>query len=365
MIVSDDCGTGTGIRMSIDDRDILGRYTVGDIDLGSRVGKEKGVIPSGTLITPDIINRFKNNKVVDIRVRTPLKCAHGKGLCAKCYGINEEGRLHEPGTNVGIIAAHALGEPATQLSMSSFHTGGIVGTKGTQATSWFDRLNQLLIMPKKLPGSAVLSEAEGNIETVTKDAAGGWDIYVKGQRHYVPSNRELTVKKGDHVKKGDALTGGPKNPREMLRLTGLNSVQSYLVNEIQKHYKNSAPLSRRNTETFVRAMTNLSEVKDPGSHPDLLRGDLASTSEIEDFNRKLPKDKKLVLHHPVLKGAAMLPLDLQEDWIARLQSRSLKDTIIDAASEGWRSVLHSTHPIPAMARGSEFGLGTKEEPWLY
>jgi len=776
MIVSEDCGTGTGIRMGIDDRGIIGRYTVGDIDLGSRIGKDKGVIPNGTLVTPDLLNRFKNNKIADIRIRTPLKCAHGKGLCAKCYGINEEGKLHEVGTNVGVIAAQALGEPATQLSMNcvasgtlvsvlnpkdlmeiltldqlwnkidstvdndngletkissgwkvwdydrftrvytiqrhlpddvmnlvrledghavvvqgnhpnwarrcivicphcggddpvkfvghwklssrtnpktsvrcpsckgtfsifrslyedqqeivvdaknlenmemgtssvwvpgkdsqktrlplppyllgifvtegnvrrlktmprmkegrkhrntasyglhwkilsadisqkfgavrtrikaelkkakliftepspkilqlndtelsrnlwqqcgihsyrktlppgwavlssigrldllsglidgdgtitknkicfdttsvalvsqvtalvlslggipavystpwrryskhqgyrvsftlpvrltgvkrnkpvdgpaykgsyrkvvsvkpvsyegwtydlateskaftangirthnSFHTGGIVGARGTQAASTFTRLNQLLGLPERLPGSAVLSQADGHIEKIDKDPAGGWDVFIKGQRHYVPGSRELVVKRGDAVKKGDAITLGPKNPREMLKLTGLNSVQSYLVNEIQGVYKNTSPLSRRNTETFVRALTNLSEVKDPGSHPELLRGDMSPTSEIEDFNRKLPKDKKAIIHSPVLKGAAMLPLDLQEDWIALLQSRGLKQTIINAASEGWRSLVHSTHPIPGMARGSEFGKGTEKEPWLY
>lgn len=365
MIVDEDCGTNKGLRFSIDDRDVLGRYSAGDIKLGVKGGKEKGVIPSGTLITPDVLNRLKNNKVSDIRARSPLKCAHGTGLCAKCYGVNENGELQPRGTNVGIIAAQALGEPATQLSMNAFHTGGVVGAKGTAAVSTFDRLDQLLGMPKRLPGAAVLSATDGEVEKVQKDPAGGWSVFVKGQRHYVPGTRELLVKKGERVKKGEALTSGPKNPREMLKLVGKNPVQSYLVDEIQRVYKNEAPISRRNTETFVRALTNLSVVKNAGDSPELLPGDHAPTSEIEEFNSNLKEGKKPVVYEPILSGVDMLPLDLQEDWIARLQSRNLRSTVLDAASEGWRSQLHSTHPIPGMAYGKEFGKGTPGKEHLY
>jgi DNA-directed RNA polymerase subunit beta' len=365
MIVDDDCGTNKGLRFSINDRDLLGRYSVGDIKLGNKAGKDKGIIPSGTLITPDLINRLKNNKVSDIRARSPLKCIHGKGLCAKCYGTNENGELQPIGTNVGIIAAQALGEPATQLSMNAFHTGGVVGAKGTTAVSTFDRLDQLLGMPKTLPGAAVLSNTDGDVDRVQKDPAGGWSVFIKGQRHYVPSSRDLLVRKGSKVKKGEAITSGPKNPREMLKLVGKNPVQSYLVDEIQKVYQNEAPLSRRNTETFVRALTNLSLVKNAGDHPELLPGDHAPTSKIEDFNSKLQSGKKPVTYEPILSGVDMLPLELQEDWLARLQSRNLRSTVLDAASEGWRSEVHSTHPIPGMAYGKEFGKGTPENPHLY
>jgi hypothetical protein len=86
---------------------------------------------------------------------------------------------------------------------------------------------------------------------------------------------------------------------------------------------------------------------------------------LTDFNRKLPSGKKMVEHEPILSGVDILPLDLHEDWIARLQSRNLRQTLIDAASEGWRSELHSTHPIPGMAYAKEFGRGTDKEPWLY
>jgi DNA-directed RNA polymerase subunit beta' len=367
MVVSDDCGTKKGIRFPVGSRDLLGRYTVGDVRLGRRGGKDKGVIPDGTLVTPDVVNRLRNNKVDDVRVRSPLKCAHGKGLCSKCYGSNEKGSLHPVGTNVGVLAAQSLGEPATQLSMNAFHTGGVVGAKGTTAVSTFDRMDQLLKLPKELPGAATLAKSAGPVQKVQKDPAGGWSVFISGQRHYVPGSRALKVKSGEDVKKGDAISSGPKNPREMRELVGMNHVQSYLVNEIQNVYGKEfrgAPISRRNTETFVRAMTNLSVVRDPGGHEGLLPGDKVPTSEIVAYNSGVSRDKQIE-YDPLLQGVEHLPLDLQEDWIARLQSRDLRKTVLDAAAEGWKSEIHSTHPIPGMAYAKEFGKGTKAQPWLY
>jgi len=365
MVIDEDCGATKGVVLPIDNRDVLDRFTVREIDLGNKAGNDKGKIPAGSLVTSDMLSRLKNNKVNKIEVRSPLKCAHGKGLCAKCYGLNEDGQLHSPGSNVGVIAAQALGEPATQLAMNAFHTGGIVGAKGTNATSLFNRLEQLLNVPKKLPGSATLADTDGTVSAIEKDPAGGWRVHVSGKDHYVPASRTLTVKKGDEVKMGDSISDGPKNPREMLARTNMNAVQQYLTDEIWNSYKDEGPVRRRNVETFVRAMTNLSEVTDAGFHETLLRGDHAATSEVVAFNRNLKPGQKPVQYKPILQGINMLPLELQTDWLARLQSKNLKDTILDAAAEGWKSSLHSTHPIPSMAYGKEFGTGTDKAPWLY
>jgi hypothetical protein len=247
---------------------------------------------------------------------------------------------------------------------NSFHTGGVAGAKGSSAAGTFTRLDQLLQLPKTLPGAATLSTASGKVQRIEKDPAGGWSVFVEGQRHYAPATRELKVKRNQAVKKGDALTSGPKNPREMRELVGMNHVQSYLVNEIQNIYEKEAPIKRVNTETFVRAMTNLSEVKDPGSHDGFLPGDKVATSEIVAYNSKVSPDKQ-IKYDPLMQGVKHLPTEIQEDWIARLQSRDLKKTILDAAAEGWKSKIHSTHPIPGMAYGKDFGKGLEDQPWLY
>jgi DNA-directed RNA polymerase subunit beta' len=367
MILDEDCGVKKGVTMPLDDRDLLDRFTASDISLGLK-GLEKGIIPAGSLVTPDLLSRLKNNKVKDVHVRSPLKCQHPSGMCSKCYGISENGQLHPQGTNIGIIAAHSLGEPAVQLSMDAFHSGGVVGAKGTTAESMFRRLEQLLNMPKKLAGSATLSTTEGEVEKIESNPAGGWDVVVGGDRHYVPANRELTVKRGSSVKPGDALCSGTKNPLELLKTTkNIGVVQRYLTDEIWNVYHGKSPVRKRNIETFVRAATNLAVVRDSGDHPTLLPGDRTAISNISTFNNQIAGTKKKpVVYEHVLQGINMLPLEMQTDWMARLQSRELKSTILDAAAEGWRSMLHGTHPVPGLAYAASFGSPPKgTDPWLY
>lgn len=364
MVQSEDCGTTKGITLDVDDRDIVGRFTAKDINIGARSGRDKGIIPAGTLLDTSIISRLKNNKVKEVPVRSPLKCDHGAGVCAKCYGLDSVGKIPSRGTNLGVIAAHSMGEPMAQLSMNSFHSGGVVGAKGSTVDA-FTRLDQLFKFPDKLPGSATLATAEGSVEKIEDDPAGGKNVYVRGVRHFVPSGRDLLIKRGVKVKKGDSLSEGPKHPKELLPLAGLDAVQRYITDEVKKVYTGVSGVKRRNVETFVRSLTNLSKVTDPGNHPEYIKGDLVPTSKIKEYNRGANEDTKPVKHAPILKGVNVLPREMREDWLAMMQANNLKNTLLDASAEGWRSLLHSTHPIPGLAYAKEFGEGTKEEPWLY
>jgi DNA-directed RNA polymerase subunit beta' len=366
LVTEDDCSTSRGASMKVEDPNIVDRFTTAKIELGNRGGNEKEAIPAGTLITPDVLNRLKNNKIKDISVRTPLKCQAHQGLCAKCFGLNENGHLHQKGTNLGIMAAHALGEPLTQMAMNSFHTGGVAGSAGAKALDQFTRVEHVIRMPKTLPGSSVLATADGRVEKITQDkATGGVNVTVGGVPHFIPALKgSPVVTVGQEIKKGDSLTNGPKNPHELLPLTSVGSVQRYLVDEISALYGKS-PLHRRNSEVFIRALTNLSEVKDPGDHPDFLPGDKVPYNEVASHNAKLEAGKRPVEVTPILKGTNVLPTEVQTDWIAMLQSKNLKSTITDAAAEGWHSNIHGVHPIPGMAFGVEFGKGTKDQPWLY
>jgi DNA-directed RNA polymerase subunit beta' len=365
-IGTDDCATGKGISLPVDERDILDRYLATGIRSGSKSFK------AGTLVTPGVRDSLRNNKVRRVVVRSPLRCEHGDGICGKCYGLDEDGTNPTVGKNVGITSAQSIGERATQLSMRTFHEGGIapVGKKGKQAaalTDEFNRVQQLTLMPKHVPGSAPLSTMTGKVTKVQKDPAGGHNVFINDRRHYIPQDRgepmaysgdkARKIKRGMQISKGSPLSAGPVNVNEMLPLTGVDKVQGYMAGQLYGLYKGEG-IRRRNIETVVKSLTNLTQVNDPGDHKEYLRGDFVPTSKVQALNKSLAsKKRRPVMHTPVLKGVKTLPLDMQTDWMARLNHESLNDTIIDAANQGWSSNIHGKHPIPGLAYGAEFGKG--------
>jgi DNA-directed RNA polymerase subunit beta' len=351
-IADNDCGTNKGISLATDEKDVLDRYLATSVKAGDKTLK------AGTLITPDIRNTLRNNKVGKVVVRSPLRCQHGPGICKKCYGLTEDGKEPEVGLNVGVLAGQALGERATQLAMKAFHTGGTAATKEGLVDE-FTRVKDLLLFPKTLPGAATLSTATGKVEKIEKDPAGGHNVYIGGQRHYVPQKRGVPtlggkiLRPGMQVRKGAAISRGPVNPHEMLPLTGVEPVQGYLSNELHQIYGPHG-IRRRNTEVVVKSMTNLTKVEDPGDHKDFIRGDFAPQSRVANLNRQA-KGKKPIQHTPILKGVNMLPLDMQEDWVARMNHQRLSQTVVDAAQQGWTSKLHGRHPIPPVVYGADLG----------
>lgn len=288
-----------------------------------------------------------------------------------CMGLNENGQLHDLGTNVGVMSAQAIGERGTQLAMRSFHSGGVFEGRAAQETSiaggGLDRAMTILHMPKKVKGSAKLAEVNGSVSAIKKDPAGGVNITIGNTTHYVPADRKVltNISKGTSVKKGDPITAGPINPHELLPLTNMNKVQGYLASELHSIYAPEG-IRRRNSEVVVRSLSNVTKIEDPGDNEDFIIGDFAPTLSVNEWNKQNRRAGKLPIRHtPVLKGVKQIPLDVQTDWLARLNHENLRGTIIDAAQQGWASQLHGDHPIPPLIYGSEFGRGTKEKPWAY
>jgi DNA-directed RNA polymerase subunit beta' len=171
------------------------------------------------------------------------------------------------------------------------------------------------------------------------------------------------VKRGDRVKRGDALTAdGAVDPKQLLVLKGVRAVQDYLSNAMHAVLGTAVPVKRRNVEVVVKAMTNVTSLDDVADHPDWVIGDVRPTSQVEAWNRKRGKKIK---HTPVVKGVNVLPTEVQEDWIARLNFQNLNRTLAQAAREGWRSNIHGFHPVPGLAFATEFGKGEKRhgEEW--
>jgi DNA-directed RNA polymerase beta subunit/DNA-directed RNA polymerase beta' subunit len=365
MIVSKDCKTQNGIHLDINDSDIEDRFLAAPVKLpGGQT------IPSGKIIDGHVLALLKKNKVDRVVVRSPLKCAHGNGICATCYGLNESGRVHELGANIGVISGHAMGEPATQLAMDSFHTGGVAASRGGGAVDKFTRLNQLLESPKVLPNAAVLSRISGKVRRVDKDpATNGWNVFVGDEKHFIPAQRIPThqgqpLVAGIEVKKGEPISDGHINPRELLKHTDIHAVQNYLTDQLYNSIYKDEGVKRRNLETVVRSLTNLTQIKDPGDS-DHVHGDIASRTLIEEHNRNLSAGKKPIIHEPMIRGARQMALDQHEDWMARLNFQELRNTLLEGTAKGWKTNLHGTNPIPAYAYAAEFGKGTPKAPHHY
>jgi len=369
-IGSDDCGTSKGITLPVQDKEVLDRFLAAPVKSGRRT------YAAGTLVTPGVRDSLRNNKVSQVLVRSPLKCRHGRSICATCYGLDENGEKASKGTNVGIISGQALGEPATQMSMRVFHEGGVApvgaaGRKGAALTDDFVRVKQLIHMYDKIPGSATLSTVGGKVGSIVKNPAGGHDVVIAGVKHYVPHSRgvpSIMSKSGNLVPlhagvgvgKGDPLSAGPINPHELLPLGGLDRVQNYLADSLYGLYGSSG-VRRRNVETVVRSITDVGQIQNPGDNHDLIRGDLVPMSKTREANRALSKAGKTPAQvRPLLRGINIMPKEVRSDWMARLNRERLHETVMDAAARNWSSNIHGTHPIPGIAYGAEFG---KETPY--
>jgi DNA-directed RNA polymerase subunit beta' len=369
VVNGNDCKTQRGIALPVTDRNVYDRYLQRDF-------KSKGLnVPAGTLLTPDVVSRMRaSDKNANLVVRSPLKCEHAKGDCQKCMGKAATGEDHDLGENVGVQAAQSLGERAVQLTMRVFHTGGASGTGGKVVGS-FDRFNQLTMLPKKIPDPTTLSRRSGTIEKIETDPTGV-NVWVAGRKHHVgrdhrgaPLHMPLPgvppvgwspPRIGQKVERGQALSDPGRttvNPHDLYRATGsIERVQGYLTDSIYDLFKDQG-IRRNNVETLVKGMSNLTQVKTPGDYEGVLRGELHPTSRISAINRDLVgKGKKPIEHEPQLKGVDMMPLSLQEDWMAKLQHQRLTQTIVDAASTYGQSNIHGLHPVPGMAYGAEFGL---------
>ncbi len=265
----------------------------------------------------------------------------------------------------------------------AFHTGGVAEQGGGGLLNGFAKFQQLTMLPQKIPNAATLAMRSGRIEKIEDDPTGA-KVWIGGEAHHVPKDptgaplhQELAhaaklpgyaawtpPQVGAHVEAGSFLSDPNRtivNPHQLYAATrSIETVQNHLTKEIHDLYKGE-DIRRVHVEAVVKAMSNLTKVVDPGDHPDVLRGEFRPTSVVKKLNAELMRQKlRPIEHTPVLKGIEMLPLDLQEDWMAKLQHQRLKDTILEAAATQGASSLHGLHPVPGIAFGAEFGLTSKD-----
>ena len=351
LITEADCGTRNGVVLNIEEfkDDAMDRFVADDVKVG------KGTLKRNTVMTPKVKAALIKAGVKSVKMRSPLRCESKDGVCQRCAGIKAEGTTWDVGTNIGIISGHSIGEPAVQLSMRVFHTGGLAKGKGADTMGAFKALSNALRLPANLPNKATLSDVNGTITSVKKRPQGGLDIKVGEKTHYVPQNLAdpSRFKVGMKVKKGDKLSLGVIKPSDLLERTDIETVQDHMTKEVHNIMSSVAPVRRRNVEVVVKALTDIAKVDDAGNHPDYLRGDMQRISKIKAYNKK-HKDNP-IKYTPVLKGVNMAPLTASEDWVGRLGYTHIGRTLTEAAREGWKSNIHGFHPIPAVAFAKEFG----------
>lgn len=383
LIAGNDCGDKEGIKLALHDPHAMNRFEVG----------------THKITTPSYVAELKKQGKKEIHVRSAVTCKNANGICKMCYGPNEDGVLHENGVNIGAIAGQSIGEPLTQAAMKSFHTGGAIWEKPEEKKfghpSGFKRIQQLINMPQNIPDKAPLASVTGTVGEIKKNPAGGFTINIDGNMHRTPPGAPLKVKRGDTVKKGQPLSDGLIDPREVLQKKGLRSTQKFLTESLYDAYGNKS-LSKKNFEVVVRGLTNTGVVTDPGENTHLNYGDTIPLSMAEDIKRnpvsemyaedavgfklegaqhglphgheigpmdliKLSGKKVKVLRPKIgfrveLYGVTQLP-HTKKDWLSALGQERIQKTLTEGAATGAMSNIHGMSPTAAFAYGKEYGRG--------
>jgi len=292
IITEDDCGTDEGVEVSAF-RDggeeieklhlrLAGRFAFEDV-LHPETGEV--LVGKNEYISDDMAVEIENLGIETVKIRSAMTCSAEKGLCAKCYGKNlATGRLVLPGEAVGIIAAQSIGEPGTQLTMRTFHTGGVVGADITQGLPRVEELFEA----RKPKGLAEICEADGEVVAIETRDDNKTDLVVKeedGERVYVmPFGVKIIPSIGDTVKAGTALTKGPLDPQDIMRIKGAKGVYEYLLREVQRVYKSQGvDINDKHIEIIISQMLSKYKVE-KAEDTGLLPGGQYSKKEIDQAN---------------------------------------------------------------------------------
>ncbi len=266
---------------------IRGRYTVEDI-----VDPSTGnvIVAKDVMINADQAEEIVAAGITKVKIRTILSCRCHNGVCSKCYGANmASGRNVRIGEAVGIIAAQSIGEPGTQLTMRTFHTGGISGNDLTQGLPRVEELFEA----RKPKGLAIIAEFGGKVNVTTEGSRGNKKETVivtaengATKEYPIPYGSRIKVLPGDIIEDGDQITEGSINPHDILRIKGVRGVQDYILKEVQRVYRlQGVDINDKHIEVIVRQMLKRVKV-DTNGDTDLLPGSLVDWLEFDDTNKR-------------------------------------------------------------------------------
>ncbi len=347
IVRDDDCGTDRGLHIralkdgtevieALEER-LIGRYARKTI---KHPETKEIIVKENDLITEDLATTIVEAGVEDAWIRSAFTCNTRHGVCKKCYGRNlATGSEVEVGEAVGIIAAQSIGEPGTQLTMRTFHTGGVAGDDITQG---LPRIQELF-EARNPKGQAVISEIEGVVSAINEVRDKQQEIVIQGDvesRSYTaPYSARLKVIEGQEISRGQELTEGSIDPKELLKVKDMTAVQEYLLREVQKVYRmQGVEIGDKHVEVMVRQMLRKVRVMDAGD-TDVLPGSLLDVHQFTDANTKvLLKGGMPATGRPVLLGITKASLET-DSFLSAASFQETTRVLTDAAIKGKRDEL--------------------------
>ncbi|PNQ83363.1 DNA-directed RNA polymerase subunit beta', partial [Paenibacillus polymyxa] len=341
IVREDDCGTDKGFTVSRiqDGKEVIedlydrleGRYcfeTVRHPETGEILARRNELIDSNKA---EAIVKAGVDKV---QIRSVLSCRAKHGVCKKCYGRNlATGKHVEIGEAVGIIAAQSIGEPGTQLTMRTFHTGGVAGDDITQG---LPRIQELF-EARNPKGQATISEIDGVVKEV-REGKDRREIDIQGEAetktYSVTYGSRLRVSEGMTVEAGDELTDGSIDPKEMLRIKGIRGVQNYILQEVQRVYRNQGvEINDKHVEVMIRQMLRKIRIIDAGDTT-LLPGSFVDVHEYENANKiAILSGQEPAVAKPVLLGITKASLET-DSFLSAASFQETTRVLTDAAIKG-------------------------------
>jgi DNA-directed RNA polymerase subunit beta' len=374
VITEEDCGTKEGKMVTRENisgieiplsKNIRGRVLAADLkDKNGKVIYKKGF-----LVTKEEAYNIEGTGFEEVFVRSPLTCRTTHGLCQMCYGL-DLGRNHlvDLGEAVGIIAAQAIGEPGTQLTLRTFHAGGVAGT---DITTGLPRIEE--IFERRIPKNpAIVSETDGEIFEI-KDKDGKEKIIKvlsdvettdkksKEIEYLVPFRRTPIVKVGQKVKKGELLTDGSADIAEIFKYGTKELVEEYIIREINKVYElQSASISRKHTEIIIRQMFSRRKIKDSGETNFSVGDIVENTAFIEENNRVAKIDQKEAKAETIVLGITEVSLRTKS-WLSAASFQNTNRVLIENAIKGGVDSLRGLKENVIIGRLIPAGTGFKSK----
>ncbi|MCF8009468.1 MAG: DNA-directed RNA polymerase subunit beta', partial [Halanaerobiales bacterium] len=342
IVNEEDCGTEHGLYVeSIGGKGEQAVETLRERIFGRRAAEDlldpktdEIIVKRDQIIKHDIIDKIVDANIEKVKIRSVITCESEHGVCTKCYGRNLASSAQvNIGEAIGIVAAQSIGEPGTQLTMRTFHTGGVAGDDITQGLPRVEELFE----GRTPKGHAIMTEKEGNVKITQKRSSKRIVITSedgKKKTYKIPYGSKLIVKEGDYVKPGDKLTEGPLDPSVLLRVRGEAAVQNYLLEEVQNVYRSQGvEINDKHIEVIIRQMMKRVKVKETGD-TDLLVGSLVTKHNLKKLNEEATKNNgKPAKVEPQILGITKASL-ATESFLSAASFQETTRVLTEASLEG-------------------------------